>query len=384
MPNPQVTISEQTREHYGVPLAHVLPDLQGYDQLYILSEADFPAKNKDLPASFGYQVLHNAPFLQQLRQSNPELAEQLEDHISQSIFSSTGRERSGPSAIPLSFDTPEGPKRVGLIFVTKDYETLQYQAEEVGLPRTVHSDGGGFASNPRKQQEEDWLTFSHETGHLVHSTKTGIYVPYPSTLSWTHESETAADDYRQDIHARMQAAGELQYPELNESFSNLRTMSGVDRAMQGKFNSHYTEPFKSGGVLEDTTTARAQQAAIALGQSIDADMMTRFSEYYRRDGSTSQPAPSSPQDAAQTQCVAGAIDQRYQRQSAGFIPSLLDTALDCMKATVEARNYLMGRAVEKFPADSVEARMGQDYQRAGEEELRRQAPAPAAPGTMKP
>lgn len=272
---PKIFATEKPQADYKHLFDKILPDLQGYDEIHILTNEDF--ENLDLSLKQKYPLLKNPRHFEDvkhfedlnLKKYTPEdlfsiLGEsQLLSHLKSSgqveqeevflFYLSKKLEGSGgigPHAISIETKDGDKPFRVGLIVMTDDSKDGYH--EGMIIPKNLS--GGdkrklSFTKNPSYMSALSDFIFLHEAGHLVDDLKNGIQklskkLDDKTKQEWAiinHTGELAADNY---------AAHQIILDDKKpvETILRNRTITGTWRLVSSP-DSHFTEPFMEGKAL---------------------------------------------------------------------------------------------------------------------------------------
>lgn len=271
-------LSPQTSKDYEDVLQAAAPYLQGYDEIYVITEADINAiglrqslmttpPNKSM-GMLAEAVIGEGEILNRLKKNgdNKQLSA-LEKLAAELLISPNTRASSGPFTLPIQTSDKDGvPFRAGFVFLT---------GPQLNEPLLL----------PKGASKEDLLKFSsrdnlsttgfinkialaHELGHLDKCLKNGIEklgskaIEKKSTLAESedianerkrHPQEIAADHFAFNTLPRTSDYDTATAQKIIALFRSHRVLTGVWDMVASIPESHFTSPFLPNGPLEGTS-----------------------------------------------------------------------------------------------------------------------------------
>ena len=294
----KLIISEYNQKLLGDGIQMVLPDLAGYDEIYVMSPRDLRSKKGADTKSdtVGIELLERGELASRLSKHPEHYGAFLATLIDLRDMGGGGHSTIGEATLSISVGNGGGAFKVGFIYIPS--------LGDIGWERMAPS---GILPQTQRQIEDDftkshkaylnYVMIPHEAGHLIQHLQKGkmlfdTSIPIAKIIERAgkvgveearHE-ETLADNRARGIYANAVEQGKVSNTHTLDRFLAYRTISSVDHAVaEGFFDDHATTLFgpEKGTIFGDlpikNRDAYANFVAGQLKEAVAASIREGFS-----------------------------------------------------------------------------------------------------------
>jgi hypothetical protein len=277
-------------------LSLIKPDLEGYDEIYILSPLDlYPQKENSKTPGLGIDVLERGKMAEKLAQQSPEYYGAILQTLLQLRGNDLSADRSksiGESTVSLAIQEKTGTFKVGIIFLP----TFPTDWKKMGPSGILGATEADLQSDFIKHRKEisNFIMIPHEAGHLVDALKNGkltldtaiplkIVLKQHDDLSTEtkRENEVAGDKYMMAIFEKAKQQDMIKNPDILDRFLNYRTITSVDSALEdGSFHDHSTTLFSENSTFATAGVKHREEYATFAAKSLKSGVDLAISDAF--------------------------------------------------------------------------------------------------------
>lgn len=368
-------LSSETAQNYGDVINAAAPYLEGYDEVYVITDADIkalglPTKEEDIAkldkGMLAKALIGHGDLLDRLRENGDnEQLSQLEKQLPPLLLPRI-RSSIGPVSLPIeTLDRNGMPFRAGFVFLIGPQLN-----EPLLLPKGASTDDlQKFSSRDNLLTTGfiNKIVLAHELGHLDKWLRNGIekLTPQPTEPPQTqnplgefkdiahnrehHDWEIAADHFA--INTVPQSS-EYDTTTAQKTIALLlanRVLKGVWDMVASIPEAHFTEPFLPNGPLEGTSYDDLLQVSKNLKGTKDqalAELLRQTLEditYQRPESEQLQACINDAQNMKK--------ELKYHKKK---VPPLVDQLKDCVEASYDTRTLIIQKMLSRTPEGTLD------------------------------